>query len=168
MKTSLIIILVLSITINKILKPPDIGNKMEIELIDYSSLPILSDTNVFCRDSVYSYMVRIGMRYPDVVYRQALLECGFSSDLFKNANNLFGMRMPGVRKTTAIGKYKGYAKFSSWKESINDYKLYQDAYLSKAKTKEEYYRLLDKNYGATGNYSRTLKKMSDEVIEKNK
>jgi uncharacterized FlgJ-related protein len=126
------------------------------------------DTMTFSPDSLYGYLIRIGMRYPRIVYKQALLESGrFKSDLFKNANNLFGMRMPNVRKTTAISKYKGYAKFSCWKHSVDDYKLYQDAYLSSAKTEEQYYRLLDKKYGAAGRYSYTLKRMSDEVLKKN-
>jgi len=132
-------------------------------------LPVPIDTMTFSPDSLYSYLHRIGMKYPRIVYRQALLESGrFKSDLFKNANNLFGMRMPNIRKTTAIGKYKGYAKFSCWKHSVDDYKLYQDSYLSSAKTEEQYYRLLDKKYGATGRYSYTLKRMNDETLQKNK
>jgi hypothetical protein len=132
-------------------------------------LPVPIDTMTFSPDSLYGYLQRIGMKYPRIVYKQALLESGrFKSDLFKNANNLFGMRMPNIRKTTAISKYKGYAKFSCWKHSVDDYKLYQDAYLSSAKTEEQYYRLLDKKYGATGKYSYTLKRMNDETLQKNK
>lgn len=132
-------------------------------------LPVPVDTMTFSPDSLYGYLQRIGMKYPRIVYKQALLESGrFKSDLFRNANNLFGMRMPNIRQTTAIGKYKGYAKFSCWKHSVDDYKLYQDSYLSSAKTEEQYYRLLDKKYGATGRYSYTLKRMNDETLQKNK
>ncbi len=68
---------------------------------------------------------------PDVVLFQSFLETGFyTSDIFLNGNNLFGMKYPKLRKTTAIGEYKGHAKYQHWIDSVIDYKLWQDWYKS--------------------------------------
>jgi hypothetical protein len=44
-------------------------------------------------------------------------------------NNLFGMRMPAVRPTTAIGPGPGrHAKFRSWRDSVRDLRYWSDMY----------------------------------------
>jgi uncharacterized FlgJ-related protein len=71
-------------------------------------------------------MKDMGIQHVDVVLAQAILESGtFTSNVFKTKNNLFGMKVPGRRETTAINK-KGYAAYRSWLDCVKDYKLYQD------------------------------------------
>jgi UDP-N-acetylglucosamine pyrophosphorylase len=68
---------------------------------------------------------------PDVVIFQSQLETGFyTSDVFLNGNNLFGMKYPKLRKTVASGEYQGHAKYEHWIDSVIDYKLWQDWYKS--------------------------------------
>lgn len=60
---------------------------------------------------------------------QSALEAGstWNSNLAKTANNLFGMKKPVVRKTTAIGQTaSGFAVFTSQYSSINDFILFLD------------------------------------------
>jgi len=59
------------------------------------------------------------------IFAQAAHETGnFTSDIFKNNNNLFGMKLPRVRNTTAIGERKGHAIYRSTIDSIKDFKIY--------------------------------------------
>jgi hypothetical protein len=66
--------------------------------------------------------------HPEVAFAQCLLETGhFSSDVFKENHNLFGMKVPSQRQTLAIGKNRGHAKYKNWQDSVKDYKMWQDA-----------------------------------------
>lgn len=63
-----------------------------------------------------------------MIFAQAAHETGnFTSDIFKENNNLFGMKMPRVRKTTAIGENRGHAVYKSVEDSVKDYWLYNRA-----------------------------------------
>jgi len=73
-----------------------------------------------------------GVMYPDIVILQSRLETGYyTSDIFLNANNLFGMRYPGRRPTVATGIYKEHAQYAHWSDSVIDYALWQKYYLSR-------------------------------------
>lgn len=70
--------------------------------------------------------------YQDIVILQSRLETGYyTSDIFKNGNNLFGMRYPGRRPTVATGIYKEHAQYAHWSDSVIDYALWQKYYLSR-------------------------------------
>jgi hypothetical protein len=72
-----------------------------------------------------------GIKYLDVVLLQSKLETGYyTSDIFVNGNNLFGMKYPSYRPTIASGTYKGHAKYFHWSDSVIDYALWQRWYMS--------------------------------------
>jgi hypothetical protein len=118
------------------------------------------------RENIYKYIVACGIKHPDIVYRQALLESGFCSNIYRRANNLFGMRVAHSRPTTAKGEYSGFARYDNWMESVQDYALYQAAYMRKARTREQYFNALDDSYCAGHGYSTKLRSLSDEVLRK--
>jgi hypothetical protein len=118
------------------------------------------------RENIYKYIVACGIKHPDIVYRQALLESGFCSNIYRRANNLFGMRVARSRPTTAKGEYSGFARYDNWMESVQDYALYQAAYMRKARTREQYFNALDDSYCAGHGYSTKLRSLSDEVLRK--
>ena len=104
--------------------------------------------------------------YPDVVLSQSILETGnFKSKICLNNNNLFGMRLPKKRKTTAIGVKYNYSIYSSWYDSIIDYKIWQDNipkhYLI---SKEKYLEFLSKKYSKTDNYVKLIKNIMKHNI----
>lgn len=104
---------------------------------------------------VYQQIVSIGIKFPDVALAQAILESGnFKSKLAKENNNLFGMRLARVRETTAKGQKYGYANYLSWKDSVKDYKLWQDSVLKNKKnmTRTQYLSYLNRIYSETPNY----------------
>jgi flagellum-specific peptidoglycan hydrolase FlgJ len=62
------------------------------------------------------------------VFAQAAFETGnFTSDIFKENNNLFGMKLPRVRQTLATGENRGHATFNSITDSIKDFALFHKA-----------------------------------------
>jgi hypothetical protein len=72
------------------------------------------------------------IRYPDVVLLQAQLETGFyTSDIFNNGHNCFGMKFPKYRPTVATGVYQGHSQYDHWIQSVRDYKIWQDWYISR-------------------------------------
>ncbi len=71
------------------------------------------------------------IRYSDVVLLQSQLETGYyTSDIFRNGNNLFGMKYPSRRPTVATGIYKGHARYDHWSDSVIDYALWQQWFIS--------------------------------------
>lgn len=99
--------------------------------------------------------------HPEIVLAQAILESGnFSSSIFKENNNLFGMKLARKRRTLAIGKHRGHAVYRTWLDSVNDYILWQQQFkVTPIETKEDYLRLLDKMYSEDGSYSRKLRRL---------
>lgn len=118
------------------------------------------------KEALWSTINEMGIKHPDVVFAQALLESGdFSSPVCKRNNNLFGMKMPELRKTVAHPGFKGYAKYESWKQSIYDYKLYQEHLFRNGElSRSQYISKLNKIYSEVSDYSTRLKR----VIKENK
>lgn len=121
---------------------------------------IKSDTVYLSLNSInhhwlYSEIKDQGILYPEIVFAQGVLESGhFKSDLFRNNNNVFGMRQPKLRKTTATGKRKGYAVYDNWIESVRDYKLWQESLPTKyKKTKKTYLRYIESTYCECRHYT---------------
>jgi flagellum-specific peptidoglycan hydrolase FlgJ len=116
---------------------------------------------------VYEELVRLDVKFPDIVLAQTILESGnFSSKVAKQNNNLFGMRMPKVRETTAIGQRYGYARYYNWKDSVKDYKLWQEALLKKYPnmTRGQYKSYINRIYSTGKNYISKI----NLIIQKNK
>jgi hypothetical protein len=89
-----------------------------------------------------------------LVYAQAVHETGlFTSPIFKEGNNLFGMKTPSQRNNH-IGSIGDFAKFPSHWVSIKDYFQRQEVFGVKGGSVEEYTtRTLDSNYaGGSSTY----------------
>ncbi len=86
----------------------------------------------FSEDLLIKCLEYEGIRYQDVVLLQSRLETGYyTSDIFLNGNNLFGMRYPERRPTVATGVYKEHASYAHWSDSVIDYALWQEYYISR-------------------------------------
>jgi hypothetical protein len=112
------------------------------------------------------------IKYPDIVFAQALLESGYmTSYIFTENKNLFGMRYPERRETKAIDENRGYSRYNCWTDSVKDYKLFQDFLLrKKEKSREEYFSFLSRIYAEDSNYVFFVKKIINEnesIINKN-
>lgn len=119
------------------------------------------------------------------VLAQAKLESYYmTSHLCKRANNLFGMRYPGRRPTTAIGVYlqgkdkiiygtrdelrkylkqPTYAVFANWTDAVADYKLWQD---NAFKVEKKYLSFLNRIYAEAPDYVQVVDKMAKKTQQK--
>lgn len=82
----------------------------------------------FTPENLQKEIQKQGIVYPDVALAQAKWESThFTSRIFQENNNLFGMRLAYQRDTTAIGKNRNHAKYKNWQDSVKDYKLWQSS-----------------------------------------
>jgi uncharacterized FlgJ-related protein len=137
----------------------------------FLSLIVLSKTNQnnyeiitqvvsFSEQNVYRQLIKLGVAYPDVALAQAKIETGnFTSKIFRENNNMFGMKLPYRRATTAVGENRNHAKYTDWIQSIKDYKLWQDTMIHRAPTKSAYLAYLKRNYAQDKNYINKIKKI---------
>ena len=118
---------------------------------------------------LYEVINEINIKHPEVVFAHAVIESRhFKSPLFINKNNLFGMKVPKKRETTAVNKgNKGYAKYHSWDSSVDDYLLWQKFTLKNKNelTKTQYLSLLGKIYAKDKNYITSLKRVMNKHKE---
>ena len=114
----------------------------------------------FSPSNMIAIMNEVGIVYPDIVMAQAKIETGhFTSKVFKENHNLFGMKLARQRSTTAIGEQYNHAEYTSWRQSVVDYKLWQDKVLKKVKSRRAYLRYLHKHYATNKQYVTLIKKM---------
>jgi uncharacterized FlgJ-related protein len=107
----------------------------------------------FTAENLYSFIVKINIKHPDIVMAQALLETGrFKSTVFNRNHNLFGMKQPRLRTTTSKGRKGHYAEYDNWQSSVIDYKLWQDRMIHKGLTRKAYFNYLRKHYAEDSMY----------------
>ena len=108
--------------------------KIEYKLSELENAP-------FSLENLYNYLTLLKADHKEIIMKQAIHETGhFRSKLFRENNNLFGMKMPRRRVTTAIGSKNGYANYNHWTNSINDYIILQQ------KWKEKYDMVFNDGY----------------------
>lgn len=112
--------------------------------------------------ALWNELNSVGVKWPEIAFAQAVLESGhFKSTVFKQNNNLFGMRLPRKRESVAKGTSMGYATYASWQASVMDYKLYQDYVCEKRKidSKDEYMGYIKRSYSQSSGYINLLRKI---------
>lgn len=126
---------------------------------------IKDTTYNFSEDKLVDLLKDLNVKFPHIVLAQAKIESGnYTSKVFNENNNLFGMKEARIRIHTAQGTQYNHAYYQNWRESVYDYAFYQCRYLSSLKTEDEYYHYLDKSYAEAENYVNSLKTI---VIKEN-
>lgn len=118
--------------------------------------------DLLTKENLWLTIKAMDIKYPEIVFAQAILETGhFKSDNCQTSNNLFGMMMPNVRETVAIGKNKrGFAVYETWMHSVQDYALYQDYMMRRrSMTKSQYLSFINRKYSESKGYANKLKKI---------
>ena len=104
------------------------------------------------------YMKQLKIAYIEIALKQAKYETTrFSSPIYKTNHNLFGMRFPELRETTAIGSKDCYALYENWKQSVKDYLLWQQ--YRKVKCKNGYDFLKKRKYCPNKEYISEIRKV---------
>lgn len=118
----------------------------------------------FNKENLWNKLNQLNLKFPHIAMAQAMLESNnFSSDIFKENHNLFGMKEARVRVNVAVGTHRNHAKYKSWEDSVMDYAFWVATYGSKCKTEQQFYNLLSK-YAEDEDYESKLKK----IVIKNK
>jgi len=98
--------------------------------------------------TVYALLIKNGIpfRFAQIITAQAAHETyNFSSRIFIENHNLFGMKLAKIRKTLAISERYGHATFRTLEDSVKDLILYFEA------------QRIDKNFIDSDTYVETLK-----------
>ena len=127
---------------------------------------ILIHPNItFSEEKLIKMISELNFKFPHIVLAQSKQETGhFKSPIFKENNNLFGMKEAKVRINIARGTDKGHAYYHNWAESVMDYALYSATYLSKLKTESQYYQYIQQYYAEDTTYVSRIK----QIVEKEK
>jgi uncharacterized FlgJ-related protein len=147
-----------------------LNNAHDRAFIEASSIPVEegfytveTEADTFSKEALVKELKRLNVRFPEIILAQSILETGhFSSRIFVENNNLFGMKEARARSTTAVGTQLGHAYYDHWKQSVMDYALFQNAYMNKLRKEKSYLKYLDKNYAEAENYDKNLL----QIIEK--
>jgi flagellum-specific peptidoglycan hydrolase FlgJ len=127
---------------------------------------IIKQEQEFTPEKLKAYILELNIRFPHIVYAQALLESGeFKSHIFKENNNFFGMKQAKQRPTTNKGTENGHAYFVNWRDCVVDYAFYQAAYLNDLRSESEYFEYLGQNYAEDTGYVEKLKKIIEKTTE---
>ncbi|MEJ7695059.1 glucosaminidase domain-containing protein [Daejeonella sp.] len=122
----------------------------------------------FSEKALIALMKELKIKYPEVALSQARLETGnFTSDIFKENHNLFGMKMAELRPTSAVGVNRGHALYTNWRESVIDYALFQSFTISRLKniTKDAYREHIQKYYSETSDYLVRIDRVGVDKID---
>lgn len=135
--------------------------KVEPEVVEVPVYFIYEEP--FSEEALIEEIKRLNFRHPEIVLAQARLETGyFSSTIFKENNNLFGMKRAYSRPTTAEGTNNGHASYSHWKESLIDYALYSAAFLRHSK-EEDVLEHLGNYYAQDIYYEQKVRNIKDTI-----
>ena len=130
---------------------PDYAATLEREqqIVDVSTEILEAE---FTIEALIAEIGVLNFKYPHIVLAQAKLETGyFTSSIFRENNNLFGMKRPRVRPTYAVGENRGHAVFEHWQDSVKDYRLYSHLYMD-FESEWQYYNYLARVYAEDPNY----------------
>jgi uncharacterized FlgJ-related protein len=122
----------------------------------------------FSEEKLVELLKNCNFKYPYIVLAQAKLESGdFKSKIFKQNNNMFGMKKPRRRTTTASTEKNGYAYYRDWIDCVYDYGFYSCCNLSEVNSEEEYYAVLSDRYAEDPSYIEKLRELiSREKLKK--
>lgn len=120
------------------------------------------------KENIWNFIKTLNVWYPEYIMAQAIQESSCGSTSPNGTNNLFGMKLPRNRETTAmnIGTSDRYAKYKNWELSVIDrvlWELYVFNY--KKPTKKEYLEKL-KTYAEDEHYIDKINKLSENYKNK--
>jgi len=122
---------------------------------------VINENNTeFSSDTLIHMLKQLNVKFPHIVLAQSIVETGhWTSKIFLENHNLFGMKEAYVRVHTARGTQYGHAYYEDWEESVYDYAFYQCRYLGAIRTEDEYFNYLSNSYGEAPNYIKILKQV---------
>lgn len=129
----------------------------------------LEDKNKFTEEEFIQLLKDLNVKFPHIAMAQSIVETGhFKSRIFRENNNLFGMKESVRRVSTAKGTQHNHAYYDSWAESVYDYAFYQCRYLGSISSESDYYQYLSNYYAEDENYVSKVKNTVEKYRLKQK
>lgn len=133
--------------------------------MEREAMVIVAQRNEFSEEKLIEMIKHLNFPFPYIVLAQAIHETNhYSSPVYIENHNLFGMKQAIVRITTSRSTNRDHAVYDSWMDSVYDRAFYSATYLSNVKTEEDYYSFLSQSYAIDKEYVSKLK----EIIEQYK
>ena len=154
----------------KLLFIPDIPIKEVVLLKDKHEKILIAETeNNFTKDKFVNKIQQLNLKHPHIAYAQAMLESGnFTSKIFRENNNMFGMKQARVRINLAKSTQYNHAYFETWEDCLLDFAFHRATYFHNLKTEQDYYNYLGKYYAEDPSYIGKLKSMVNKYKLKDK
>lgn len=135
------------------------GRKDSVKgLTEYEKVVILNESDEFSKEKFAGMLKELNVKFPYIVMAQSIIETGhWKSNIFRENNNLFGMKEAKQRITTAGGTQNNHAFYAHWRSSVYDYAFYQSSYLKTINTEEEYFQYLGASYAEAADYVAVVK-----------
>lgn len=119
---------------------------------------ILNEHNEFSKAKLKEYIFDLNIKYPHIVMAQAEIETGnFTSKIFIENSNCFGMKQATRRPTTNKGTENNHAIYDTWRESVLDYAMFSAKYCGDLKSERDYLDFLGQYYAEDTNYVAKIK-----------
>ena len=135
------------------------------EFTEAEAIVLINESDPFSKEAMVQMLKELNVKFPYIVLAQSTIETGhWTSGIFLENHNLFGMKQARSRVTTALGTNRNHAYYNHWRESVYDYAFYQSRYLGKIKSEKEYFAYLNSSYAEDPNYIKKIK----STIEKEK
>lgn len=132
------------------------------EALEAELLILQEEQNEFTERKMVDMLLDLNVKFPDIVLAQARYEsANFSSTIWMENNNPFGMKIATTRPTTNQGENRNHAVYHNWKEAVYDYAFYQAAFTRKLKSRDAYFSYIKSHY-AEGAYS-SIYKITQQV-----
>jgi uncharacterized FlgJ-related protein len=158
-----ILTIIISITIS-LYSGYRLGKNDRLDLTENEKLIIIQEYNQFTQIKLIDKLKELNVKFPWIALAQSIQETGnYTSKVFKENNNLFGMKEAKQRITTSKGTENNHAYYTTWVESLQDYAFYQCRFLSNINTEEQYFQYLEQSYAEDINYVKRIK----DIIQKN-
>lgn len=124
-----------------------------VEKIVYQQNEMPVQPAKFTEERLLEKLIAYKVKFPELVLAQAKHETGnYTSVIFLENHNLFGMKLSERRPSTAIGINRGHALYKNWEDSVMDYALYQTTYMRTITTEADYIKYLESYYAEDPSY----------------
>lgn len=138
--------------------------------IEKTEIQVMYDLNdPYTEEKVKNYLKELHVKYPKIALSQMKLESSNgTSKIFRENNNLFGMKLAVRRPTTALGERNNHAYYSHWRQSCVDYALYQ-AFVSNTEnlaSEEAWLDYVGRVYAQDDSYKKKLRVIRESLDKK--
>lgn len=131
---------------NKILKEQLYKDETELALEHSIGYWFINKPEEINDSILYAFLKGNNAWYPEILLKQAKIESGnYTSNVYMNTNNLYGMKKVGKRQTTQLNNtYNGYGCYNNWCLSVLDRMLW-DIFMFKGEkpSREEYLKVME-------------------------